>query len=532
MTPAQKTTKLIEIIINFRAPMTALLMVLGLMAMTPSVQAQSASPSPSQPTTTIDTATPVNTSTLEQLEQRLRALQAELARLTRKRAAAHPPPNAPGAPSVIADLEHLALELQALDQRVRIFQRNLELEREQADARAAAQPRVTAGREGFALQSSDSNFRLRLRGYVQSDGRFYLADSGLSTPGTFVLRRVRPVLDATMFKLFDIRIMPDFGGGTTALQDAYFDARLRPYFKVRAGKFKSPFGLERLVSALDLTFVERGAPTLLAPNRDLGAMVYGDTFTTRLTYQAAVMNGVVDGGSADIDDRKGKDVIARVFAEPFKPNAKSPLKGLGLGFAASFGEDLGSGTVTGLPTFRTSGNQTFFRYRADNTVGGTAFSDGNRTRTSGQGHWYHRAFGVLAELTASRQDVRIGTTLQAITNTASVVSASYFLTGESASSTTVQPRRDFDAGGGAWGAIEVTGRFTRLDVDDDAFPLFANPAVSASSANEWATGINWYLNRSVKYSLSVHETHFTGGAPNGGDRRTERDLLTRVQFAF
>ena len=68
-----------------------------------------------------------------------------------------------------------------------------------------------------------------------------------------------------MFKLFDVRVMPDFGGGTTVLQDAYVDARFKPSFKIRVGKFKSPFGLERLQSAIDMTFIERGAPTSLAP---------------------------------------------------------------------------------------------------------------------------------------------------------------------------------------------------------------------------------------------------------------------------
>ena len=71
-------------------------------------------------------------------------------------------------------------ELQALDQRLRVFQRNIEIEREQSDARTSAAPRITAGREGFALQSADGNFRVRLRGYVHSDGRFYPADSGLT----------------------------------------------------------------------------------------------------------------------------------------------------------------------------------------------------------------------------------------------------------------------------------------------------------------------------------------------------------------
>ena len=469
------------------------------------------------------------TTRIAQLEEQIRALQTELARLSRASSA---PESTPASVPSSESLTNLSDELQALDQRLRVFQRNIEIDREQSDARTAAAPRITAGREGFALQSADGNFRLRLRGYVHSDGRFYLADSALPTPDTFILRRVRPTFDITMFKLFDVRVMPDFGGGTTVLQDAYVDARFKPSFKIRVGKFKAPFGLERLQSAIDMPFIERGAPTSLAPNRDLGVMVHGDTFKARLTYQAALMNGVVDGGSADLDDRKGKDLVGRVYAEPFKLNTSSVLKGLGFGAAASFGEELGSGTITGLPAFRTAGSQTFFRYRADSTVAGTAFSDGNRVRTSAQGYWYYQSFGVLAELSASRSDVRLGTNVQELTNKASVVSGSFFLTGEAASYTTVQPRREFGSGRGAFGAIELIARYTRLEVDDDAFPVFANPAAAASASDEWAAGFNWYLNRSVKFSLSFHETRFDGGAPAGGDRRIERDLLTRVQFAF
>jgi phosphate-selective porin OprO/OprP len=492
--------------------------VLSIAALTPlSLQAQAPAPATSE------------AARIAQLEDQLRALQADLARLSGTLPATAV---APAVAKPADDFARLAEEIQALDQRLRVFQRTLEIDREQSEARAATTPRVTAGRDGFSLQSSDGNFRLRLRGYVHSDGRFYLADSGLPTPDTFILRRVRPTFDVTMFKLFDVRVMPDFGGGTTMLQDAYVDARFKAAFKIRAGKFKAPFGLERLQSAIDMPFIERGAPTLLAPNRDLGLMVYGDTFNTRLTYQAAVMNGVVDGGSADLDDRRGKDVVGRVFAEPFKLSAGSALKGLGFGAAASFGEDRGSGTITGLPAFRTAGSQTFFRYRTDTTVAGTAFSDGDRVRTSAQGYWYYRSFGVLAEFSASRSDIRLGTTVEALTNTASVVSGSFFLTGEAASYATVQPRRELGSGRGAFGALEVIGRFTRLDVDDDAFPIFANPAVSATSADEWAAGFNWYLNRAVKYALSFHETRFNGGAPSGGDRRIERDLLTRIQFAF
>ena len=208
-------------------------------------------------------------------------------------------------------LDALETQIEQLDQQIGIVSRQLEIEREQAGERAKTTPVVGAGREGFAMRSADGAFQLRLRGYIQSDGRFYADDHEAQGADTFLLRRVRPILEGTLFKNVDFRLMPDFGGGTTVLQDAYIDLRFTPAVKIRAGKFKTPVGLERLASATELLFVERALPTALAPNRDAGVLLFGDVLNARLNYSVGVVNGVVDGASADADDRDGKDAVAR-----------------------------------------------------------------------------------------------------------------------------------------------------------------------------------------------------------------------------
>ena len=56
------------------------------------------------------------------------------------------------------------------------------------------------------------------------------------------------------------------------------------------------------------------------------------------------------------------------------------------------------------------------------------------------------------------------------------------LTGEDASFRgVVKPDVPFALDGG-WGAFEVTARYGELDVDDAAFPVFADPANAASEA--------------------------------------------------
>src|SRR6185503_15879682 len=141
-------------------------------------------------------------------------------------------------------------------------------------------PFVTIGSGGLAVLSADSNFVFRVRGGLQADGRFFAGESVAND--TFLLRRVRPILEGTVFGKFDYRLMADFASGVTqtsanngSILDAYINARLLPAFQIQAGKFKEPVGLERLQSWRNLLFVERGFPTLLVPNRDTGLMLHG-----------------------------------------------------------------------------------------------------------------------------------------------------------------------------------------------------------------------------------------------------------------
>ena len=116
-----------------------------------------------------------------------------------------------------------------------------------------------------------------------------------------------------------------------------------------------------------------------------------------------------DGGSADIDDSSGKDVVVRLFATPFlAQQQRTGLEQLGFGLAASVGEREGTAAAPGLPTFRTTSQQTFARYRADGV--NTAIADGRHWRVSPQGQFYLASFGAITEYVFSSQDVRQGIT--------------------------------------------------------------------------------------------------------------------------
>ncbi|HSU16568.1 OprO/OprP family phosphate-selective porin [Longimicrobium sp.] len=448
-------------------------------------------------------------------------------------ASASPPAEGPAAaPADTAEPgDTAARHVEELEQRVRILERRLELDHEAAAAAKASASTLTAGPEGVQFRSADGAYAVSFRGYVHSDGRFFVQGAAKSA-STLELRRVRPILEGTVARHYGFRLMADFGEGKVLVQDAYLDARLFPFLRVRTGKFKPPIGLERLQSATALAFVERALPTALVPNRDVGVQLWGDVGGGAVSYAAGVFNGVADGASGDLDADGRKEVAGRVFAQPFRNRPSGFLRGWGFGVAASHGSERGSAAAPGLASYKSPGQQTFFAWRANGQAAGTAIAGGAHDRISPQAFFYRGPLGVLAEHVTSRQQVRRDTSAARLTSRAWQVAAGYVLTGEDASFAGVRPRQAFDPSKHAPGAIELTARLSALEADPHAFPLFADPARSARAAREWAVGANWYLNRNVKVTLDYGRTRFRGGAADGGDRQAEEGILTRLQLAF
>jgi phosphate-selective porin OprO/OprP len=384
-------------------------------------------------------------------------------------------------------------------------------------------PAPPAGADGFSLQSADGDYRLQFRAYTHFDGRFYPGDEGAAGTDQFLLRRVRPILTGTVAKHFEFTVTPDFGGGATALQDAYLDVRYSPRARLRVGKFKPPLGLERLQSATAIAFVERAFPTALVPNRDVGAQLSGELGGGVVSYAAGVFNGVLDGGSGDTDTGDGKDLAGRVFVSPFK-RGSSALKDLGFGLAASVGDQAGA-----LPAYRSGGQLTIASY----ATGVTA--DGRRRRLVPQLSLYSGPLGLLFEHARADAFVRRASDGQRtdVGTRAWQATAGWVLTGEPASFAGVRPRSAFDPSQGHWGALELVARVNGFEIDEQAFAagLF-DETRSVREAFAWGVGLNWYLNRYVKQVLDYERTSFTGGAAAGADRAHENALFFRTQLSF
>jgi len=316
---------------------------------------------------------------------------------------------------------------------------------------------------------------LKLRGYIQADGRFYLNDPKHTAPDTFLINRVRPVFEGTVFRNFDFKLMPDFGQGKTVIQDAYLDAHFLPGLSVRAGKFKGPVDLERLQSARDLIFVERALTVDLVPNRDIGVSLHGEFFGGVLGYEAGVFNGSIDGSSNDADENDSKDVEGRIFVQPFKRTEIGPLQGLGFGVAGTTGRQNGAA-----PSYKTVGQQTFFQLQLGR------HSDGHARPHRPAGQLLLgtvRPFGGICGLDRT---IAKGTANARLENSAWQVAGSLVLTGEKASYFGVAPAKPFDPAKRQWGALEIAARISQLEVDDDAFRNFGTasaPTLSRTAPN-------------------------------------------------
>ncbi len=410
-------------------------------------------------------------------------------------------------------------------------ERRLEPEQKDAERNKKDSPIAGAGANGFSLTSPDGDFNLKVRAHFQADGRFFAGDAADTSASTFAIRVARLLFEGTLARYFDFRLMPDFAGGRLVLQDAYMDARFLPQIKLRVGKFKTPFGLERLQQEVNLSLVERALPNNLVPNRDLGIQVHGDLFGGVLNYMGGVFNGVPDGASADQDNQDSKDYGGRVFAQPFLKTEIHALRGLGIGMAATSGSHHGTSAAPSLPSYLTTGQSTFFSYRSDGTKEGTAIADGRLSRLSPQAYYHWGPFGLLAEHVISSQGVRKADIRARLDQNASQVALTYVLSGENASYSGVVPKRSLDPRARTWGAFEVAARYSELNVDKNAFPLFANSSVSARKARAWAGGLNWYFNRNVKFVVNYEQTFFKEGGLVG-NRQTEKAVMTRFQLAY
>jgi len=332
---------------------------------------------------------------------------------------------------------------------------------------------------------------------------------------------VRPIVEGTVGGIYDFRFMPDFGQGRTVIQDAYVTGRFKPGFQVTAGKFKAPVGLERLQSANDIR--SSRAPSRPASRRTAiwacrSAATSSGPPELRRGLPQRLERRREQRGFSDVDINDDKDWAGRVFAHPFAESESFALRGLGLGFAATWTDQDGTSAQPLLPTYRTPGQSSFFRYRTGDTP---TLADGERIRFAPQFYYYDRVVrpagrvhpGVAGRRAHDRRGPAPGLARHVRVATRGLVVPHR----EEAAFRGFKPGSVFsldDRHGAPSRSPPATTSSTWTTTRSQAVRRRSpTPTSRRRRPSAWALGLNWYLNENVKWVLNYEQTSFDGGAP-------------------
>jgi phosphate-selective porin OprO/OprP len=321
---------------------------------------------------------------------------------------------------------------------------------------------------------------LELHGRVHTDVR----------AGSVKLERARLSVDGRFLKDWSIQLEGDAHPDDPEWLDAYVNyGRLREA-EVRFGRFKMPFGLDRLTSSGRLDFVYRSRiGDVLSPGRDTGGLLHGTIAGPIASYHLGVFRA--DGEQSR--NSTGNAAAARVTVSPLRilsPDTPPEKMELGAGIVHSK---------------RAQGGTT---YPAE-TINGTRFfspvhASGNVRRLGGDWKWFAGPFSLRSEWIEMRQERRResvhSTDLPDFLVRGWYASGTWLLTGEEKTAS-VKPRRNF--GGGGFGALEIAARIERIGfrAATDGGVIYRsvraeNPGRAGNSIT--TIGLTWYLNRFVK----------------------------------
>ena len=251
------------------------------------------------------------------------------------------------------------------------------------------------------------------------------------------------------------------------LQDAYLDVRFTPKLRFRAGKIKTPFGIERLQSAPEPPLRRaRPAQQPRAQPRRRACRSTASWARARFGYQLAVLNGVPDGGSVDTRHERRQG--------PRRPRLPPALAD-----EAAPRPCAASASASRAPRARP-------RARCADTARSprcSVFSYATHRHRERRPHalvaaglrFFLGPVGLLAEYVAGharrpeRRDRQAHDHRPSSTNSAWSVTGSCLLTGEDATYADVKPKNFFVPSAGKWGALQLVARVNRLDVDDATF---------------------------------------------------------------
>lgn len=353
---------------------------------------------------------------------------------------------------------------------------------------------------GIYEASGDGRFVYRMSGFVHGESvSTFARDEAESYSYTDVsLRRARAAVEATMFGVLDARLLWDFTMDVIPL-DAYVELRLNPAANLRVGKFKSPFGFERLAPVYAVQFTERAYPTQLGPNRDFGVFLHGRSAARTVGYEVAFL-----GGAEDLEIQHFYDgspsFAGRVYVMPFRGGGgPETLRDLGFG--------------------------------ASTTAGESDESQGIQVRWSVHGHYQLARLGVWLEYVEKREGLGAAA-ITPRTDRAYLLQTSVMLTDDDNDFFGLKPRRPFAPKKGQWGAVALATRFHELRQDDRTPITEPSPQSRTLAARAGGMALLWKLDRLVEARLDLEYARRRTLEVSSEARSEELALRARLEARF
>lgn len=412
-------------------------------------------------------------------------------------------------------------------------------EAEVAKLRVAAEKKTTPGakidfKRGFSIESADGENNLRLSGRLQADYKQYLGTD--PNNDSFFIRRARLALMGTFRKYYQFSVEPEFGQGSSRLNDAFLNVKYVPYAQLIFGQFKVPFLMEELHSDNWIDFAERSLADNFAPSRDLGMMLHGNIAKDLIYYQLGIFNGLKLNVASDVDDQK--DVAGRITIAPFSRLDTPFLKDFHIGGAFTTGIEHTTKPSTDWwkSSFKTAGGAgtTFLQFQD------TVVQNGNRTRLGGELAWLVGPVSLKSEyVTLQLNDLRNGNKSGSFTGNAGYASVGWFLTGEhepwkNGLPQAITPKSPFVFGRGGTGAFQLLGRYEWLDMDKGLLTNgFVDGTKFTNKASGYTFGLTWYPNEVVRFMLNYTHTNFDQKINVSGTNLDYEDVIqTRFQIVW
>ncbi len=385
---------------------------------------------------------------------------------------------------------------------------------------AGAQTLAPEWKDGITFKSDDGNVKVSFGGRVLVDyvhgagnkayegllGTTLGATNGCApTAGTspcrfaddWRFRELRLQAEGELYENTDFKIQVDFAGGKVSIKDAWVTIKdIGDVVSIRGGHFKEPMSLEQLTSGRFVTMNSRSVMDTFAPGRNLGIQAYADKLLDgKMSFATGIFRETNNDtaqfpASTQTSDDEAYAWTSRLTFAPILENKGEEL--IHLGFAYSLRNPPCASSATA--GCNTANQRVKFEAKPEIAESDALAATGNLNGVA-------RDQRLGAELAAQFSSLALqGEYIGAFETMPGADryfygwygQASYFLTGEYRPYSPggfKRPKPLHNLGKDGWGAFELAGRVSHLNLVDDA----------TAGGNMWncTAGLNWYLNPNV-----------------------------------